>query len=65
MVITVVAVILGTQALMVRPIAEFTYGGNRIIYDDASWWIAPLVIDGGVIGLAIWFVRRKPPATNS
>ena len=56
-VVTVVAVILGTRALMVRPILE-TGAGRHTVYDDKQWWIAPLLIDAAAIGLAVWFIQR-------
>ncbi len=60
---TVVAVILGTRALMVRPILVIGWpssGTDETIYNDASWWIAPLAVDAAAIGLAVWFIQRKP-----
>jgi hypothetical protein len=61
-VVTVVAVILGTRALMVRPILVIGFpssGTDETIYNDVSWWIAPLAIDVAAIGLAVWFIRRQ------
>ena len=55
---TVIAVILGTRVLMVRPILE-TGAGRHTIYDDKKWWIAPFIIDAGAIALGVWFVRRS------
>jgi hypothetical protein len=63
-VVAVVAVILGTRALMVRPILDTGAGGWPIVYDDTHWWMAPLLIDGAVIGLAVWFVRRHRRCTR-
>jgi hypothetical protein len=59
---TVIAVILGTRMLMVRfiMIIGFPHSGtDEAVYNDASWWIAPLVIDASAIALGVWFVRRS------
>lgn len=61
-VVTVVAVILGTQALIVRPMISLTR--LRTVYDENSWWMTAYLIDASAIGLGIWFVLRSEGGTH-
>ena len=52
-VLTVIAVILGTQALMVRPILDLEIvAGRHNIYDDKQWWISTPIALNVSIGRA-------------
>jgi hypothetical protein len=57
-VVTVVAVILGNQGLMVRPVRDIFCSG-RIAYNEGSWWITPVAIDAAAISFGASFVLRK------
>jgi hypothetical protein len=55
----VIAIILGTRVLIARPISVIGHYELGTVYDDDSWWIAPLVIDASAVALGVWFVRRS------